>query len=334
MKKTTLLDIAKAVNVSKTTVSMVLNNKENNISKDTKEKIFKVAKELNYIPNYLAKSLITKKSYSIGVLVPDIQNPFFNEMIKGMEKIAEENGYSIILCNTLNSKKREAQHIRLLMSKAVDGLIIAPIDDKSDSFKLLESQGIPFVIVDRLVENFENFNGVFCDNVKGISLGMEYLYNKNKRKIAFIGGNKNLITANIRLETYVKKANEFGIYNKELNIEEDFSLEGGFKATEKLMIKNLNIDAIFYGSDIMAIGGIKYLIRNGYKIPQDISILGFDNIDICKFIEPELTTIAQPIYNIGEEGIKLLIDLINKKNVKKKIIKLEPYLIERFTINR
>lgn len=161
---------------------------------------------------------------------------------------------------------------------------------------------------------------------------MEYLYNKNKRKIAFIGGNKNLITANIRLETYVKKANEFGIYNKELNIEEDFSLEGGFKATEKLMIKNLNIDAIFYGSDVMAIGGIKYLIRNGYKIPQDISILGFDNIDICKFIEPELTTIAQPIYNIGEEGIKLLIDLINKKNVKKKIIKLEPYLIERFTI--
>lgn len=149
MKKTTLLDIAKAVNVSKTTVSMVLNNKENNISKETKEKIFKAAKELNYIPNYLAKSLITKKSYSIGVLVPDIQNPFFNEMIKGMEKIAEENGYSIILCNTLNSKKREAQHIRLLMSKAIDGLIIAPIDDKSESFKLLESQGIPFVIVDR-----------------------------------------------------------------------------------------------------------------------------------------------------------------------------------------
>ena len=332
MKKTTLLDIAKAVNVSKTTVSMVLNNKENNISKGTKEKIFKAAKELNYIPNYLAKSLITKKSYSIGVLVPDIQNPFFSEMAKGMEKIAEEKGYSIILCNTLNSKKREAEHIRLLMSKAIDGLIIAPIDDKSESFKLLESQGVPFVIVDRIIENFENFNGVFCDNAKGINLGMDYLYNKNKRKIAFIGGNKELRTANIRLKTYIEKVIEFGIYNKEFNIEEEFSLEGGFKATEKLMKKNLNIDAIFYSSDVMAIGGIKYLLRNGYKIPEDISILGFDNIDICKFIEPELTTIAQPIYKMGEEGIKLLIDLIDKKDIKEKIIKLQPYLIERNTV--
>lgn len=332
MKKTTLLDIAKAVNVSKTTVSMVLNNKENNISKDTKEKIFKAAKELNYVPNYLAKSLITKRSYSIGVIVPDIQNPFFSEMAKGIEKIAEENGYSIILCNTLNSKKRENEHIRLLMSKAIDGLIIAPSDDKNESFAILESQGIPFVIVDRVVENFEKFNGVFCNNEKGIRLGLDYLYNKNKRNIAFIGGNKEYSTANIRLKTYIEKVNELGIYNKEFNIEEDFSLEGGFKATKRLIEKEIDVDAIFYSSDVMAIGGIKYLIRNGYKIPEDISILGFDNIDICNFIEPELTTVAQPIYNIGEEGIKLLIRLIDKKDIKENIIELEPYLIERGTV--
>ncbi len=332
MRKTTLLDIAKAVNVSKTTVSMVLNNKENNISRETKEKIFKAAKELNYVPNYLAKSLITKKSYSIGVIVPDIQNPFFSEMAKGIEKIAEENGYSIILCNTLNSKKRENEHIKLLMSKAIDGLIIAPSDDKNESFDILESQGIPFVIVDRVVEDFEKFNGVFCNNEKGIKLGLDYLYNKNKRNIAFIGGNKEYSTANIRLKTYIEKVNELGIYNKEFNIEDDFSLEGGFKATKRLIEKEIDVDAIFYSSDVMAIGGIKYLLRNGYKIPEDISILGFDNIDICNFIEPELTTVAQPIYNIGEEGIKLLIRLIDKKDIKENIIELEPYLIERGTV--
>ncbi|MGG7096102.1 LacI family DNA-binding transcriptional regulator [Clostridium sardiniense] len=332
MRKTTLLDIAKAVNVSKTTVSMVLNNKENNISKETKEKIFKAAKELNYVPNYLAKSLITKRSYSIGVIVPDIQNPFFSEMAKGIEKIAEENGYSIILCNTLNSKRRENEHIKLLMSKAIDGLIIAPSDDKSESFDILENQGIPFVIVDRVVEDFEKFNGVFCNNEKGIRLGLDYLHNKGKRNIAFIGGNKEYSTANIRLKTYIEKVIELGIYNKDFNIEDDFSLEGGFKATKRLIEKELEIDAIFYSSDVMAIGGIKYLLRNGYKIPEDISILGFDNIDICNFIEPELTTVAQPIYNMGEEGIKLLLRLIDKKDIEEKIIELDPYLIERGTV--
>ncbi|GAA0069055.1 LacI family transcriptional regulator [Clostridium sardiniense] len=332
MRKTTLLDIAKAVNVSKTTVSMVLNNKENNISKETKEKIFKAAKELNYVPNYLAKSLITKRSYSIGVIVPDIQNPFFSEMAKGIEKIAEENGYSIILCNTLNSKRRENEHIKLLMSKAIDGLIIAPSDDKSESFDILENQGIPFVIVDRVVEDFEKFNGVFCNNEKGIRLGLDYLHNKGKRNIAFIGGNKEYSTANIRLKTYIEKVIELGIYNKDFNIEDDFSLEGGFKATKRLIEKDLEIDAIFYSSDVMAIGGIKYLLRNGYKIPEDISILGFDNIDICNFIEPELTTVAQPIYNMGEEGIKLLLRLIDKKDIEEKIIELDPYLIERGTV--
>lgn len=332
MRKTTLLDIAKAVNVSKTTVSMVLNNKENNISKETKEKIFKAAKELNYVPNYLAKSLITKRSYSIGVIVPDIQNPFFSEMAKGIEKIAEENGYSIILCNTLNSKRRENEHIKLLMSKAIDGLIIAPSDDKSESFDILENQGIPFVIVDRVVEDFEKFNGVFCNNEKGIRLGLDYLHNKGKRNIAFIGGNKEYSTANIRLKTYIEKVIELGIYNKDFNIEDDFSLEGGFKATKRLIEKELEIDAIFYSSDVMAIGGIKYLLRNGYKIPEDISILGFDNIDICNFIEPELTTVAQPIYNMGEEGIKLLLRIIDKKDIEEKIIELDPYLIERGTV--
>lgn len=331
MKKVTLLDIAKAVNVSKTTVSMVLNNKENNISKETKEKILKVAKELNYVPNYLAKSLITKKSYSIGVVVPDIQNPFFAQMLKGIEKIAENNGYSIILCNTLNSKKREEQHIKLLMSKSIDGIIIAPSHDENDYFNILETQGIPFVIVDRIFEGFEKFNGVFCDNEKGIKIGLDYLYNKNKRKIAFIGGNKEYSTANIRLKTYIEKASELGICCKG-NIEGDFSLEGGFDATKKLMKKGLDLDAIFFGSDIMAIGGMKYLLRNGYKIPEDVSILGFDNIDICNFIEPELTTVAQPIYNIGEESIKFLFKLINKEEIKENIIKLDPYLVERATV--
>lgn len=332
MRKTTLLDIAKEVNVSKTTVSMVLNNKDNNISKETKEKILKKAKELNYVPNFLAKSLITKKSYSIGVIVPDIQNPFFSEMAKVIEKIVEKSGYSMVLCNTFNSSNKEINHINLLISKSIDGVIIVPASENNEGLKILESNGVPFVVVDRFVKGIDKINGVFCDNKEGIDLGIDFLYKKNKRKIAFVAGKNGVEPSNIRLNSYIEKVNSLNIYNKELKIEEEYSLEGGFNATKKLMDKNIEIDAIFYGSDIMAIGGMKYLLRNGYKIPEDISILGFDNINICSFIEPELTTVAQPISKIGEEGINLLLKLINEENVENEVIKLNPYLIERGTV--
>ena len=332
MRKTTLADIAKAVEVSKTTVSIVLNNKDGNISKETREKILNKAKELNYVPNFLAKSLTTNKSYSIGVIVPDIQNPFFSEIAKAIENIAEKSGYSMILCNTFNSKEKEEKYINLLMSKSIDGIIIAPVSEKIDGLKKLEANGIPFVLVDRLIKNYENVNGVFCNNKEGIKIGVHFLYKNNKRNIAFIIGNSNLETSKERLIGFNEKMEELNILNKDLIIHEEYSMEGGFSATEKLMIKEKNIDAIFYSSDVMAIGGMKYLLRNGYKIPEDISILGFDNINISSFIEPELTTVAQPIWEMGEESIKLLFKLINKEEVLNKTVELEAYLIERGTI--
>lgn len=332
MKKTTLADIAKAVNVSKTTVSMVINNKDINTSKETREKILKTAKELNYVPNFLAKSLSSKKTFTIGVIVPDIQNPFFSKMAKGIEKVAEENGYSIILCNTLNNKKRELNHIRLLMSKSVDGVIIIPIGNECEGLNLLETQGIPFVIVDRIIDDFENLNCVFCDSEKGIEEGIDYLYSKGKRNIAFVSGKLLDKVSILRHKAYINKAKELGIYNENLSVQEEITLEGGFIATKKLIEKEEKIDSIFYSSDVLAIGGMKYLIRKGFKIPEDISILGFDNIDICEFIEPELSTVAQPIYHIGKEAIRLLLKLINKETVLENIVKLEPYLIERWTV--
>ena len=151
MGKTTLLDIAKAVNVSKTTVSMVLNNKEINVSKETREKIFKAAKDMNYIPNSLARSLSTKKSYTLGMIIPDIQNPFFSEMAKAIEIESEKHGYSIILCNTLNEKKKEEEYLKLLISKLVDGVIIAACGDGKEWIKILKNNKIPFVMIDRMV---------------------------------------------------------------------------------------------------------------------------------------------------------------------------------------
>ncbi|MGG5462245.1 LacI family DNA-binding transcriptional regulator [Clostridium sp. B9] len=332
MGKTTLLDIAKAVNVSKTTVSMVLNNKDINVSKETREKILKTANDMNYIPNTLARSLSTKKSYTLGMIIPDIQNPFFSEMAKAIEIEGEKHGYSMILCNTLNDEKKEIEYLKLLISKLVDGVIIAACSDEKEWIKILKNNKIPFIMLDRVIADEKDTNGVFCDNKKGIELGVQYLVNKGNKNIAFVTGKSNVEIANLRLESFKNIAEKLGVFNENLIEEAEFTMESGIGATEKLLGKSDMVDAIFYSADVMAIGGMKYLIRNGYKIPDDISILGYDNITICSYMEPELTTIAQPIYQIGEYSCKLLIDLINSKNSKSETITLEPFLIERGTV--
>ncbi|WP_297638820.1 LacI family DNA-binding transcriptional regulator [uncultured Clostridium sp.] len=329
MGKTTLMDIAKELNVSKTTVSIVLNNKGKNIPEETKKKIFDKAKELNYIPNYLAKSLSMKKTFSIGVIVPTIDNPFFSEMVNAIEGVLNENGYSMILCNTLNNEKREEENIRLLINKAVDGIIVIPVNRQFENVKILESNNIDFVLVDRVLEDEKKYNTVYCDSRLGIKLGIEYLLSKGHENISFITKKPMKNEINVRLQSYLENTEK--IKNKYV-VEEDISMAGGFRATKELMEKNKNIDAIFYSSDVMAFGGIKYLLRNGYKIPKDINVLGFDNIDICSFIEPELTTVAQPISKMGVEGAKLLLKLINKEEVENKNIVMRPYLVERATV--
>ncbi|MPQ43948.1 LacI family DNA-binding transcriptional regulator [Clostridium tarantellae] len=332
MRKITLLDVAKEVNLSKTTVSMVLNNKQINVSDATRKRIFEAAKRLNYIPNSVARSLSTKKSYTIGFIIPDIENPFFSEMAKAIETEAEKHGYSIILCNTFNSGKKEEEYIKLLISKLVDGVILVCGEENNEGMKILEKNKVPFVIVDRRVSSNEIFNEVFCDNKYGIKLGIEYLINKGFKKIAFVGEKKNERFLNSRLEYFKELSKEYNIFNEHLIEKDYFSMEGGIAATERLVHKNLHIEAIFYSSDVMAIGGMKYLLKNGYKIPDDMSILGYDNIGICSFIEPELTTIAQPIYKMGADACSLLINIINDISAEGTIIKLPSYLVERETV--
>ncbi|MEG2017821.1 MAG: LacI family DNA-binding transcriptional regulator [Clostridium sp.] len=330
MGKTTLLDIAKAVEVSKTTVSMVLNRKPINVSEETKKRIFEAAEELNYIPNSLARSLTTNKSNTIGFIIPDIQNPFFAEMTKAIEIAAENNGYNMILCNTFNSGKKEEEHIKLLISKLIDGVIIVPSGEKNQGIEILKGNNVPFVIADRMISDHEGINGVFSDNESGIKVGVEYLLEKGHKSIAFISGKQEGIV-NTRLHYFKKIVAQYGIFKEELIESADFSIEGGISATEKLMDKGRTIDSIFYSSDVMAIGGMKYLLRKGYRIPEDISILGYDNIAMSSFIEPELTTVAQPIYKMGEESFNLLMKLLKSKTSEGKV-KLMPYLVERKTV--
>lgn len=286
---------------------------------------------MNYIPNSVARSLSTNKSGTIGIILPDILNPFFSEMARAIEDGAEIQGYNVIFCNTDNELLKEDKYIKLLISKSVDGVIFIAGSKSAENVKVLEANNVPFVLVDRYIDGYEDMYGVFCENTNGVMEAITYLYEKGRRKIAFVNGTKELTISNLRLDGYRKKMKEYKIYDKDLIFEGDLTLEGGIKAAKKIIDSGLDIDAIFFSNDLMAIGGMKIFIRKGYKIPEDLSIVGYDNIQIAQFIEPELTTVGQPIYNMGQESCKLLINIINEVQILQKQIYFKSELIIRGT---
>lgn len=328
MKKTTMKDIAEAVGVSKTTVSMVLNEKKINVSEETRKKIFQKAKEMYYIPNFAAKSLSTNKSETIGIIVPDIENPFFSEMARAIEDRANKYNYNVILCNSDNDIKKEKRYVELLLSKQVDGMIFISGGESIKSIEKLDANHIPYVLVDRHIKYPKIKCGVYCSNRAGIEEAFNYLFQKNRKKIVFVSGPQNLEGAISRLESYKMIMNSNNIFDERYVFESEFSIEGGIKVTEKILSSGLDIEGIFYSSDTMAAGGIKTLIRQGYNIPSDISVIGYDNIKIAQILEPELTTVAQPIYKMGQQGCEQLIKIIKGEEVPKELV-LESYLVVR-----
>jgi len=331
-KKVTMLDIANIAGVSKATVSMVINRKDEHISEETRNKVLKVADELDFIPDSVARSLATNKSGTIGIILPDITNPFFSEMARAIEDEANNCGFNVIFCNSDNEIKKEKKYVELLISKRVDGVIFIAGGKSSGNIEILNSKGTPFVIVDRYCEEHNEYYGVYCRSREGVENGIEYLYSIGKRKIAFVTGQKGLEISRQRLAGYRYACKKRGIYNKEYVFQGDYTLEGGIKATEAILKFPEKFDTIFYSSDIAAFGGMKTLLRHGYKIPEDIGIMGFDNIKISQFIEPELTTIAQPIYEMGTESVKLLVKIISGDNVTQKQIFFKPQLVVRGTV--
>lgn len=330
-KKVTMKEIAEISGVSKATVSMVLNNKDRNISKKTKEKVLKICKELNYVPNSIARSLATKRTNTIGVIIPDITNPFFAEMGRAIEDFAKIKDYNIILCNTDNLKSKEQEYVRLLVNRFIDGVILISGDQDKASIEILESYEVPFVLVDRYIDVYNQYYRIYCDNVKGIEMGIDYLCGERKRKkVAFVTGNRELEISNMRLDTYKRKCRQYGTFDEDLIYEGDFTLEKGMSITEEIL-KNKEIDGIFYSNDLMALGGLKVLIKSRVKVPQEISIVGYDDIKMASIFEPELTTISQPVYEMGKKACGVVIDLINGNILKDRIVTLEPKLIRRNT---
>lgn len=328
--KITLKEIAAIAGVSTTTVSKILNKKDQKLSEATRQRVLKIADEYNYIPNSLARSMVTKRTRTLGLIVPDITNPFFPEIARGVEDKANEEDYNIILCNTDNDIEKEERNISMLIEKMVDGIIILPSSKRTTDFNSLKNILMPIVLVDRDVDIKNVQAKVLVDNYDGSYNAVKYLLDEGYRKIAFITGPLTSVTALQRLKGYKHALDEYNV-----KFDESYILEGSFRrswgreAVKILIEEKKSFDAVFCGNDLIAISTMKTIKEYGYKVPEQIGVLGYDDIYISEMVEPPLSTVRQPKYLMGYKAAQITINAIEKKSTKGEIALLKTELIVR-----
>lgn len=330
----TIYDIAKKVGCASSTVSRALNSTRH-VSPPLKREIERVAKELGYVANVTARNLISNESRSIGVIYHEsleigLEHQHFGGILQSFKTYVEQMGYEI----TFVSRKagmRELTYLEWCKSRRIVGILIVTIDDKDEQLIELIESDIPVVSVNKVDLNCP---AIISNNEQGTLMAMEYFLQNNKKRIAHISLPESSFSGKERCETYKKFMYEqFHEKNEPIVITaSNYKYEDGYDAGMKL-IKNYNSlpEALYAGSDMLAIGAIRALIDSGYKVPEDIEVIGFDDIEIARYITPALTTIAQDKYRIGVEAGKLLISFITEEEEKQKnlVLRIPVSLIVR-----
>lgn len=330
--KVTVKQIAEKLGVSMMTVSRALNNQPRVDSK-TREEVIKTAREMGYVPNLIAKSLIQKKTYTIGVVVPEITHSFFPEAIRGIEEVANKKAYQIILTHSAEDDKREVKAIETLLSKRVDGILISTAESAKDTeiYKQAMKAGHPVVFFDRCVKNI-GASSVRIDDVKCAMQITEHLIENGYKRIAHLSGPRNVSIGKERLSGYKKALSNNNIkYDKRLVIKAGFHETGGYKAMLKLLEleDGLKPDAIVAVNDPAAFGAMKAIKEHKLKVPRDIAIVGFSDDIRADLIPVPLTTVRQPAYEVGKKAAEKLIRHIENKSEPIEDIVIETEIVIR-----
>ncbi|MFD2869190.1 MULTISPECIES: LacI family DNA-binding transcriptional regulator [Kurthia] len=318
----TIRDVAKEAGVSVATVSRHLNNK-GYVSNDAKQIIEKAITTLNYAPNQLARSLTTKQTNLLGLLVPDITNPFFPELARAVERTAYEHGYTVVLCNAGETSEKEKHYIRSLQQNYAAGFIVTTNHIEADFYKKLD---VPIVALDRNLS--EAIPTVTSDNVLGGQLVANYLVEQNVKRILCVRGPLDIDVANDRMRGFEEIMKQHPTIQYD-TIVSPFDFESAKKVTLQQLQHTRDYDAVFASSDASAIGVMKAAESLGIHIPKDVSLVGYDGINIGTLLSPELTTIAQPISLMGERATELLIALIEGQKMTAKRVVFPPKLVVR-----
>lgn len=328
--KVTIYDVAEKANVSIATVSKVINNK-GYISQKTRERVKQVMKELNYRPNIMASALMGKQTKTVGLLIPDFANPFFAELARSIELRGHELGYNLVICNTDYKEDKERKYIELLRQKSIDGFILASGFENTEMIEKLIEADIPVVVVARDFSMI-SVNAVALDDFMGGSIAAQFLLEMGHENIGVVGRDLWSNRERIRGVKYVLEKEELSIHPKFRYVEGLDHIDVGGNMAEEYLRSNHPPTAIFACNDLLAAGVMRRAKELGYKVPEDLSVIGFDNTSMAHIIEPPLTTIAQPLESMGTEVMNLIVKIIKGKKTDVSRTTMLPSLVKRESV--
>jgi len=325
----TITDVAREARVSASTVSHVI-NETRYVSDEVKQRVHAAMEALNYQPNVIARSLRTRETLTVGVVVSDVTNPFFTSIVRAIEDEVLKQGYSIILCDTDEKPEREQAYLRLLMGRRVDGLIVAPSSGNADLLRSAIESGLPVVLLDRSIPGL-TADVVLSDNESGAFDAVSYLIGMGHRRIGIIAGRLEVSTGADRMAGYVRAIRTHGIPADESLIEvAKFKRDIAYDKTMKMLNRAEPPTALFVSNNVMTAGTMAALKAAGKKVPDDISVIGFDDSEWAALMDPPLTVVAQPIVELGTRAAQTLMRRISRGRVKTpRAVVLKPELILR-----
>lgn len=303
----TIADVAKRAGVSKMTVSRVIND-SGYISPETRERVQQAIEELGYIPNALARSLRFKQTRTIGLILTDITNPFFTTIARSVEDAASEQGFSVIFCNTDEDEEHEAEYVNVLMRKQVDGLLLVPTNCYSESIPFLQSQTVPFVVLDRRIPETQ-VDVVRCDSETGAHTLTQHFLDLGHRQLAILSGPREVTSAVDRVAGFQRAIQEAGLPPDATRVIYGlFTVDGGYRSAQELLAMDAPPPtAIFAANNFIAIGALKALREHGLRVPDDVSLGAFDDLPASINADPFLTVVEQPAYDMGLQATRLLL---------------------------
>ena len=325
----TMKDLSRETSLGLATISKYFNG--GNVREKNRVLIEAAVKKLHYVPNEVARSLKTQHSRVIGVVIPELSNAFITSIISSMEDILRKHDYAVIVCDCRSDVKREKEAVEFLMHRRVDGLINMATDTSGAHLKAPLSAGIPVLLIDRLIDSLRGrVSAVVIDNVHAAGQAVQKLINLGHRQIGLVLGSPDLYTTNQRLTGYLDALKEAGITPSDEYIRYgDYTMDGGYQAVQDLLALKQRPTALFVTNFEMTLGAMLALQRSGVRIPEDLSVIGFDKLELFGEIFPDLTLIRQPQLSIGREAASLMLDLVgNSGSVSNRIVTLSTELTE------
>ena len=328
----TIKEVAKLAGVSISTVSRVINDSKP-VTDEVKQRVLNVIKETGYVPNPLARSLVTKKSKLIGVVIPEVSDSFVNEILNGIEAVSKMYDYDILLVNTYSDKEQELEAIKMLKTKQVEGIVMLSWILDEDHINYMKENRIPAVYISKTARKYDIYT-VSTDNENAAYDMTKYLIDKNHKEIALIMTSKE----ETQLEAERRYGYERALRDNNIEVKDelikhgDTSYEGGYNSMKELLDEKIMPTSVFVTGDEAAVGAINAIFDSGYSVPEDISVVGFNDTKLAKIYRPKLTTVYQPLFDMGAVSIRALIKIINGNALDEKKIELPYQIMERQSV--